>query len=868
MFARASQTARPILRAGTKVLFRALWKQPVARFVLPTGLGLTVVGLVTVGPLVVAGIAAIAVASSIAVGREIASQRTLVAKALQRLGLGRLTGFSRFEDLSPSVKRLLDQAWEGHHTRRLADLERLTESADRLESHCAHLALADWFITHGDPGRGTHHLDEARSQQVRRTRVDLDALAIEAWSITTPNTPPPDLRTERALVRNVDTGFLLANREPHAHRLDHYNRLLRSDGFATVEAPNGTLAGLSCLAPPTPITDGPKVTVIVPAHQAESTITYALDSIRKQTWRNLEIIVVDDASTDRTADLVADIDDHRIRLVRNDSNLGTYRSRNKALHLTTGDYVTVHDADDWCHPERIATQMRHLLGHPKIVANLTGLVRATEDLTFVRRDLTHSQVIGVNTSSLLMTRETLVAFGGWDELMSAADSELIERLRALHGENAVEFMLRRTPLAVTLKSVASLTSSAATGLASRVSQVGARHLYAMAFRDWHQSPSLRADLPLARTSDTTPFPAPAVLRARTPNTHFDVVMLSSFNLPGGTTSSNLTEIAANEALGLRTGLIHNRNLAHRPHPINPKIFATCSDNTRLIAQNESISCNVMVVKYPPSVAEIPDLFPNVDVRGEIVIAINQTPRTGYTGEPQEVYSLLTCDAEVQRAFGKKPLWAPIGPAVRDALTTHHANELADLRLTDFDWHELIDVDEWRRPPHTPSPVLHIGRHGRDSEYKWPASESDLRAAYPDRDDMVVDILGGADYPKRLLRRLPSNWQVRPFDSISPRDYLHQLDVFVYFPHPDMVESFGRTILEALAVGVPVITDERFASLFGDAVITCQPGEVDGNLARLRTLDAYQNAVAHGTRAVEERFGRGTHEQRLHALLRS
>jgi hypothetical protein len=555
-----------------------------------------------------------------------------------------------------------------------------------------------------------------------------------------------------------------------------------------------------------------------------------------------------------------------VRVIRQTTNAGTYAARNRALAEAIGKFVTVHDADDWCHPERIATQMRHLLGHPKIVANLTGLVRATENLTFVRRDLTHSQVIGVNTSSLLMKRDALVAVGGWDELLSAADSELIERLRALYGENSVEFMLRRTPLAVTLKSAASLTSSAATGLASRVSQIGARHLYAMAFRNWHQSPSFHSVLPLARASDTAPFPAPAVLRSRTPDNHFDVVILSSFNLPGGTTSSNLTEIAANEALGLRTALVHNRNLAHRPHPINPKILAACSDKTRLIAQNELITCDVMVVKYPPSVAQIPDLFPAVDVRGEIVVAVNQTPRTGYTGESEEVYSLLACDAEVQRVFGKKPLWAPIGPAVRDALTTHHSSELANLRLADFDWYELIDVDEWRRPPHAAGPVLRIGRHGRDSEYKWPASEADLRAAYPERHDVIVDILGGADHPKRLLKRLPSNWQVRPFDSISARNYLLQLDVFVYFPHSDMVESFGRTILEALAVGVPVITDQRFERLFGDAVITCQPGEVGDNLARFRELDVYQAAVARGHRVAEEHFSRGAHEQRLRALL--
>ena len=133
---------------------------------------------------------------------------------------------------------------------------------------------------------------------------------------------------------------------------------------------------------------------------------------------------------------------------------------------------------------------------------------------------------------------------------------------------------------------------------------------------------------------------------------------------------------------------------------------------------------------------------------------------------------------------------------------------------------------------------------------------------------VVDILGGADQPKQVLKRLPSNWQVRPFDSISARDYLHQLDVFVYFPHPDMVESFGRTILEALAVGVPVITDLRFANLFGDALTTCEPHDVVDYLDHLRLPTNYQATAQYGLEFVADHFSRSAHKRRLDALLAS
>src|SRR5690606_2483768 len=121
-------------------------------------------------------------------------------------------------------------------------------------------------------------------------------------------------------------------------------------------------------------------TVIVPAFNAAETIGFALAGLREQTWSHLEIIVVDDASTDETATVVAGLcaEDARIRLIRLDRNGGVYVARNAGLAAATGEYVTVHDADDWSHAERFAAQIAQ---HRALnaVATLTCWVRATRD---------------------------------------------------------------------------------------------------------------------------------------------------------------------------------------------------------------------------------------------------------------------------------------------------------------------------------------------------------------------------------------------------------------------------------------------------------------------------------------------------------
>lgn len=101
------------------------------------------------------------------------------------------------------------------------------------------------------------------------------------------------------------------------------------------------------------------VSVILPAFNAESTVRRAVDSILGQSFADLEVIAVDDGSTDQTLDVLQDIDDPRFTAIAADHR-GVCAASNTALELAVGGLVARMDADDVCHPEKIARQVQWL----------------------------------------------------------------------------------------------------------------------------------------------------------------------------------------------------------------------------------------------------------------------------------------------------------------------------------------------------------------------------------------------------------------------------------------------------------------------------------------------------------------------------
>lgn len=111
---------------------------------------------------------------------------------------------------------------------------------------------------------------------------------------------------------------------------------------------------------------GPLVSVVMTVFNGELFLRRALDSILGQTYDCFELIVVDDASTDSTVDILAGYPDARLVVVRNAVNLGPYGAANAGLKRARGEYIARHDADDISHPERLEKQVAYLQIHPKV----------------------------------------------------------------------------------------------------------------------------------------------------------------------------------------------------------------------------------------------------------------------------------------------------------------------------------------------------------------------------------------------------------------------------------------------------------------------------------------------------------------------
>ena len=90
----------------------------------------------------------------------------------------------------------------------------------------------------------------------------------------------------------------------------------------------------------------PRVSIVTCTYNAAGFIGDTLRALLAQTWRDFELIVVDDASTDGTVDAVSAFDDPRIRLIRNARNLGVAAARNVGLDAARGEYLIANDHDD------------------------------------------------------------------------------------------------------------------------------------------------------------------------------------------------------------------------------------------------------------------------------------------------------------------------------------------------------------------------------------------------------------------------------------------------------------------------------------------------------------------------------------------
>jgi len=237
------------------------------------------------------------------------------------------------------------------------------------------------------------------------------------------------LRANAAIARADETTWLR-----------HVNAYLAAFDLAPVQLQGtGTLFKRLGTAPLPPVTGGPMVTVIMPAWNSEDTVRHAAQSILNQTWRNLELLIVDDCSTDGTWAVLQQIaaNDDRVKIRRNKVNVGPYVSKNIALTMAQGDYVTGHDADDWAHPQRLENHVTAATER-NLDASLSYMIRMQAKGLLhvgVLNDFSLDATARKASISCLFKRSTLFEkLGFWDSVRFGADSEMIARANACLGD--------------------------------------------------------------------------------------------------------------------------------------------------------------------------------------------------------------------------------------------------------------------------------------------------------------------------------------------------------------------------------------------------------------------------------------------------
>lgn len=614
---------------------------------------------------------------------------------------------------------------------------------------------------------------------------------------------------------------------------------------------------------------GELITVIVTAFKPDARLLTAVRSLACQSWSNLEILIVDDASSpdhDRTLAQCRELDE-RVRLIKLDRNGGTYVARNVGLDAAAGTLVTFQDSDDWSHPARLEHQAQPLLDEPELVATTSNGLQVTDQLVVTRPG---RPLVSLNSSSLMVRkRPVLDRIGYFDSVRRSADTEYHLRIAAAFGAAAV----RR----VGGGSHALIRQS--TGSLSRT-EIGAgwihpaRAAYRSSYGLFHQQIREGTASPyLPRHQRRRAITAPAHLHASGPSGEsgarpaYDVIFASDWRPYGGPQKSMLAEIAALTTRGMRVGVLQLeafRFMTHERKPLCRPVQELINNGTvDHILFTDEVDTSLLIIRYPPVLQFPPSRPSNVRPR-QLIILANQAPSE--LDDSDHRYVPRTCTEVAAQLFGTEPVWCPQGPTIRDILSA----ELPAGAITPFDMPGIIDLARWRVHRtgfRSVTPV--IGRHSRDNLMKWPADRETLLLAYPDSPDFDVRIMGGTRVPRAVLGtgKLPPNWLSFDYDEVSVRSLLFQLDFYVYFPHPNGVEAFGRAILEALAVGCVVILPKEFSSTFGDAAVYCAPDEVQSLvLSYYADRERFLAQSRTATERVHQHFGYEAYGRLVRSLI--
>lgn len=343
---------------------------------------------------------------------------------------------------------------------------------------------------------------------------------------------------------------------------------------------------------------------------------------------------------------------------------------------------------------------------------------------------------------------------------------------------------------------------------------------------------------------------------------FDILLGIDPRFPGGTSGAVAHELRALYGAGLRVGLVRMPTRLLRHVPADHRAITEAVD-AGWASWTAGIATAPLLAVHNPQVLDEPDTLARIDARVDAVVVVaHQVPVDGRGAAYVDPVRI----AEHARALtGHDPVWAPITPLCRDSIVRHGL----PVRLLTETWANTIFVDDWGHArPAPPNTRLTIGRHSRTEPEKWPATMGELRRIYAaDAHDVDVRFLGVDDRFRRDLGPVPRNWTLIDFGAQDVRSFLSELDVFVYLHHPRWIETFGRTVAEAIAAGVPCVLPPYFEQTFGPAALYSADHSAVDVARRLHAdPEAWARHAAAARTWLDQHYGGPAHARTVIRLL--
>lgn len=413
--------------------------------------------------------------------------------------------------------------------------------------------------------------------------------------------------------------------------------------------------------------EGPKVSILMPTFKTDDRIHTAIRSLLKQTWRNLEILIIDDGSSAEIRPVLEELStlDDRIRVFFLEENEGAYIARNFGLEQATGEFITVHDDDDWSHPQKIEFQVKDLLENPARVANATQHVRTTEELLFVRLN-NNPRLAKFNFSSIMFRKALVEEIGGWNNVNRNGDAEFKERIEAHSGTRIGS--AGDGPMSFTRVRAASLTD----GEVDRGYVDSSRLFYMALYQESHRRQN--RDKSWSSASMELPPGIPENLKAgkrKSRMGHFDIIYATDFRFPNIDSMPVLAEIYESINAGHRVGLVQMGSPTGRANlPIGAEVvtlLGEAGNQITVLSLLDDATADLLILR-DPTVAQYSDgLESNISATTAVVVVDLMTNNLDNT---ELLFSIDTVSFQMNRLFSAEVRTVASSMQVLDALRVH------------------------------------------------------------------------------------------------------------------------------------------------------------------------------------------------------